>query len=173
MCIHTQLLIRAMGLELISLLLPVSGCVMTCRDQGFSLTWKVTTPTLNEIFELCCGIGYKNQLTSRDSLCRSWILYVIRSCHGSSFQNVDTKRECMRSGNRSRCLRRSVETLSNQEGDAVTAKDHLELILARDVKGSRDFHWSMDSRRRKTRKMEGICWMGQRAWGQRTQKRRR
>lgn len=131
---------------------------------SFSLTWKVITPTLKEMFKLCCDIGYKNQLMHRESLCRTWILYVIRNCHGTSFQNVNTKREHTVSRGRIRCLRRSTERLSNHEGDAVKARDYLELNLARDVKGSRDFHRHMDSRR-KTREMESICWMGQRGWG--------
>lgn len=126
-----------MRLELIHLLLPVSGCVRTSGDKGFSLPWKGTTPTLNEIFKLCCGIGCKNQLTLQP-LQRLNIVHVIRSCHGSSFQNVNTKGERTRSGSRGRCLR-STETLS-MKGDAVTAKYHLELILARDVKDSRDSH---------------------------------
>lgn len=46
MCTHMQLLICTMRLELISLL-HVSGCVMTSGDKGFSLTWRVATPTLN------------------------------------------------------------------------------------------------------------------------------
>lgn len=69
---------------------------------------------------------------------------------------MNTKREHTRSGSRGRCLRRSVERLSNHEGDTVKAKDRLELNLARDVESSRDFHRRVDSRR-KTRKMEGVC----------------
>lgn len=63
-------------------------------------------------------------------------------------QNVNTEREHIRSGSRGRCLRRSIERLSNHEGDTVKAKDHLELILARNVKGSRDFTgvWTVEER---------------------------
>lgn len=114
----TCAMIRTMRLELVPLLLPVSGCVMTSGDKGSSLTCKITNPTLNKVFKLCCGIVYKNQLMSRESLLQK--LYVIRSCRGNSFQNVNTKRGCTRSGSRGRCLRRSVEMLSNHEGDGCS-----------------------------------------------------
>lgn len=46
---------------------------------------------------------------------------------GVLVQNSNIKRELTRSGSRVRFLRRRVEMLFSHEGDAVKAKDHLEL----------------------------------------------
>lgn len=66
----------------------------------------------------------------------------------SLVQNSNIKREHTRSGSRVKCLRRRIEILSNHEGDAVKARDHLKLNLARDVKGNKDFYRHMDSKRK-------------------------
>lgn len=92
---------------------------------------------------------YQYQLKSRDVLCSNIMCHEKLCLWSSRVQNSDIKREHTRSGSRVRCLRRSIETLTNHEEDEVKAKDHLELNLARDVKGNKkDFYRHMDSRRK-------------------------
>lgn len=72
-----------------------------------------------------------------------------KMCISSSLvQNSNIRREHTKSGSRARCLRRRTDTLPNHEGDAVKAKANLELNLAGNVKGNKDFSGKWTAKKR-------------------------